>query len=149
MRTVLFAVLGLCLVMTVGAAPPSCEPAAESHVFVRPGSWWGLSFAKGNHPHEFERDLGRVPLVKVVAIDEVYPSWIKITYPKDKDEHFKLAWEFGQAIENDPDASPKAIFATLEAEVKNWDSLWVNLQFVANAIEAKQPLAPVPCPDGT
>jgi hypothetical protein len=118
-------------------------------VFVRPGSWWGLRFAKDNPPHEFERDLGRVPLVKVVAIDEVHPSWIKITYPKDNDEHFKLAWKLGQAIENDPDASPEAILTNLEADVKNWDAIWVNLQFVASAIEAKQSIAPVPGPDGT
>jgi hypothetical protein len=126
------------LVMTAGAAPATSEePAAQSHVFVRSGSWWGLDFAKDNHPPEFKRDLGRVPLVKVVAVDNLHPSWIKITYPKDKDEHFKLAWKLGQAIENSPDALPKATLAILEAEVKNWDALWVNLQFVVSAIEAK------------
>lgn len=140
MRAALYTLAALCTVLAAGAVGArQDETRDQSLAFIRPGTWWGLFFAKDNDP--LRRDGERIPMVKVLAVDERHPSWIKVAYPKNGDERIAMAWKAGQKIEDSPGSPPQEVLAELEAEVKDWEVVWVNLHFAVSALEIELPHA--------
>jgi hypothetical protein len=95
--------------------------------FAEPNTWWNLYFSKDNNP--LQRGGGSIHAVKVLEVSESRPSWIKIAFPKTREDHLSILQPASKA-QADDDISFEAALAEWEKTISEWTVMWVNLGFV-------------------
>ena len=111
------------LLLPVEAQQPRTSESGDK-TFIEANTWWNLFFAKDNDP------LKRpVHAVKVLEIDQRQRSWIKIAFPKSREEHFSIFRPAAKAHDNDAIAIEEAL-AKWEETISDWKVMWVNLDYV-------------------
>jgi hypothetical protein len=134
MKPIYYAVI-LCGIMTwavVTNGQEKAERTAACGTVMEEGNWWNLYFDEENNP--LQRGKGSIHAVKVLQRDERRPSWIKIAFPKERDEHYSI---FGPAAKahDDDDLAIEEALADWEETVDEWKVMWVNLDYVVYATE--------------
>ncbi len=130
---ILLAVVGF--VSTLAAADEgalSSSGVDADSEFLQPGEWWNLFFDNGSDP------LNRtVRAVKVVQLSEKHSSWVRIKFPKDRDEHLSI---FGPVIKAHDDGASDlhAALAKWEKGIVEWRTMWINLDFVVHASKVER-----------
>ncbi len=125
--TILVAALGLPGAAAGQGGEKTSSARASAHPFLQPNSWWNLYFANDNNP--LKRAGLSIAAVKVVEIDKQRPSWVKIRFPKDKDEHLSILKATVRA-RKDSHMSIDDALGEWEKTISDWESIWINLDFV-------------------
>ena len=112
--------------------PSSSEPRDVPSGFLQPDEWWNFYFSDRNDP--LKRS---VRAVKIVQLSERHSSWVQLTFPEDRDEHFSI---FGPAAKAHDDRAIDldAALAKWEMGITEWKTMWINLDFVVHATKVKQ-----------
>ncbi|MBD3676360.1 MAG: hypothetical protein HUJ26_22855 [Planctomycetaceae bacterium] len=126
-------VVSLFVPSTAGyCGPPASEATETAASFLQPGEWWNLYCDEANDP------LKRaVRAVKIVQVSERHASWVQITFPADRDEHFSI---FGPAAKahKDRDVDLETTLAQWEQGIDEWKTMWINLDYVVRATRVEQ-----------
>jgi hypothetical protein len=100
--------------------------------FLQPGEWWNLYFDEGIDP--LKRS---VRAVKIVQLSEHHPSWVRIAFPKDQNEHISILGPAAKA-HGDSAIELNAALAKWEKGIAEWKTIWINLDFVVHVTKVEQ-----------
>jgi hypothetical protein len=79
---------GLRLMPLAANSQQSEAGGSSDRSFLRTGTWWNLYFDQENNP--LRRGNASINAVKVLEIDQNRRSWIKITFPRSRKDHFSI-----------------------------------------------------------
>ncbi len=97
--------------------------------FIQADTWWNLYFSSDKNP--LQRGPLSINAVKVIEVSHTNPSWIKITFPKHKEEHLSILRTLADAEGRASDhLSIDAALSDWEETVTMWNTMWVNLDHV-------------------
>ena len=110
------------------------EESASQMGFLHVGEWWNFYFVSDHDP--LKRGNMSVRAVKVIGLDKLRPSWVKIRFPTKVDEHLSILNGMRKAQDNEA-VTLKAALDTWEKTVTGWTTKWVNLRYVVHITEVK------------
>lgn len=118
---------GLLLIPLAGHSQQSETGVSSNRSFLQTNAWWNLYFAQENNP--LRRGDTCINAVKVLEIDQNRPSWIKVTFPKSREDHLSIFGPVAKVRDKGGVAFDVAM-AKWEKTVSDWKTMWVNLDFV-------------------
>jgi hypothetical protein len=126
MKITLASMLAIAFVLPFVATGADQDHGDADTPFLQANTWWNLYFSKENNP------LNRgIVAVKILGVDEKRPSWVKIAFPKKREEHYSIFGPAAKAHDNE-DISLEAALAKWEKTVTEWKVIWVNLDYVVH-----------------
>ena len=107
---------------------------SEGPGFLHVGEWWNFYFVSDHDP--LKRGNMSVRAVKIVELDKLRPSWVKIQFPSTIDEHLSILNGMRKAQDNEEVTLQQAL-DEWEKTVTEWKTKWVNLRYVVHITEVK------------
>ena len=108
------------------------EVALPSSI-LKTDSWRNFYFSSHLH-NPLWRDSYTVHSVKILGVDRMRRSWVKVTFPEKRTEHYDLEDVVAKASEEKKLSLDQAI-ADWERGVTRWRTTWINLDHVVNITE--------------